>query len=54
MRANGMRAGFTNAMKTPDDTLVFVTPEEEKQIRDDQAECMGCLSPVRFLVVGGQ
>ena len=40
--------GFTNAMKTPDDTLIFVTPEEEKQIRVDQAECMGCLSQCGF------
>ena len=40
--------GFTNAMKTPDDTLIFVSPEEEKQIRVDQAECMGCLSQCGF------
>ena len=38
----------------PDDTLIFVTPEEEKQIRKDQAECMGCLSPMLLLVLGGQ
>ena len=48
MRANGMRAGFTNAMKSPDDTLIFVTPEEEKHIRNDQADCMGCLSQCAF------
>src|SRR4029453_12782897 len=41
-------AGFTKAMKTPDDTLIFVAPEEEKQIRIDQAECMGCLSQCAF------
>ena len=41
-------AGFTNAMKTPDDTLVFVTPEDEKIIRKDQADCMGCLSQCAF------
>jgi hypothetical protein len=35
-------------MKTPDDTLVFVTPEEEKIIRKDQADCMGCLSQCSF------
>jgi len=40
--------GFTQAMKTPDDTLIFVTPEEEKHIRVDQAECMGCLSQCGF------
>src|ERR1051326_436920 len=37
-------AGHTKAMKTPDDTIIFVKPDEEKQIRKDQAECMGCLS----------
>jgi len=41
-------AGFTEAMKTPDDTLVFVTPEEMKEIRKDQADCMGCLSQCSF------
>ena len=40
--------GFTQAMKTPDDTLVFVTPDEEKIIRKDQADCMGCLSQCSF------
>ncbi len=40
--------GFTNAMKSPDDTLIFVTPEEEKHIRVDQSECMGCLSQCAF------
>ena len=41
-------AGYTNAMKSPDDTLIFVTPEEEKMIRKDQADCMGCLSQCSF------
>ena len=41
-------AGFTEAMKTPDDTLIFVSPEEQKLIRRDQAECMGCLSQCSF------
>jgi nitronate monooxygenase len=41
-------AGFTEAMKTPDDTLIFVDPDEQKQIRIDQAECMGCLSQCAF------
>jgi hypothetical protein len=40
--------GFTSAMKSPDDTLIFVMPGEEKQIRTDQAECMGCLSQCAF------
>ena len=41
-------AGFTEALKTPDDTLVFVTPDEMKTIRKDQADCMGCLSHCSF------
>ncbi|MDQ3145266.1 MAG: nitronate monooxygenase [Pseudomonadota bacterium] len=41
-------AGYTEAIKTPDDTLIFVTPEEQKGIRKDQADCMGCLSQCAF------
>ena len=41
-------AGFTESLKTPDSTLVFVTPDESRQIRADQQGCMGCLSACRF------
>jgi NAD(P)H-dependent flavin oxidoreductase YrpB (nitropropane dioxygenase family) len=40
--------GFTEALKTPDNTLVFVTPEDKLTIRKDQADCMGCLSHCGF------
>ncbi len=40
--------GFTEALRTPDSTLVFVTPEKAEQIRRDQIECMGCLSACLF------
>ena len=40
--------GYTEALKTPDETLVFVTPEEKGIIRKDQADCMGCLSQCAF------
>jgi hypothetical protein len=40
--------GYTTALKTPDNTLVFVTPEERADIRKDQADCMGCLSHCQF------
>ncbi len=43
-----MAAGFTEAMKTPDATLIFVSPEKSREIRVDQQECMGCLSACRF------
>jgi NAD(P)H-dependent flavin oxidoreductase YrpB (nitropropane dioxygenase family) len=49
LRARGwFGAGFTDALKTPDNTLVFVTPEEKAGIRKDQADCMGCLSHCQF------
>ena len=47
-------AGFTNAMKTPDDTLVFVTPEEEKIIRERPGRLHGLPVAMRLLVLGGQ
>lgn len=41
-------AGFTEAMRTPDDTLIFVTPAKGREILKDQVDCMGCLSHCRF------
>ncbi|MEQ8387168.1 MAG: nitronate monooxygenase [Alphaproteobacteria bacterium] len=43
-----MRAGFTEALRTPDSTLIFVTPEKAGEIRTDQIDCMGCLSACQF------
>jgi nitronate monooxygenase len=40
--------GYTEGLKTPDETLVFVTPEEKHVIRKDQSDCMGCLSQCGF------
>lgn len=40
--------GFTEAMRTPDHTLIFVTPENEQKIHKDQVDCMGCLSACKF------
>ncbi len=42
------KAGYTEAMKTPDSTVIFVTPDKFKQIREDQINCMGCLSHCLF------
>ena len=48
-RARGWVAeGFTEAVRTPDDTVVFVTPDERATIRKDQTDCMGCLSHCGF------
>ncbi|MEP3051649.1 MAG: nitronate monooxygenase [Erythrobacter sp.] len=40
--------GHTEALKTPDDTAVFVTPDSRDTIRQDQQDCMGCLSHCGF------
>ena len=40
--------GFSEAMRTPDSTLVFVEPERAARIVKDQVDCMGCLSVCRF------
>lgn len=40
--------GFVEAMRTPDSTLIFVTPEKEGEILKDQIDCMGCLSACLF------
>lgn len=43
-----MNAGFTEPMRTPDTTLIFVTPEKAQTIVQDQIDCMGCLSACLF------
>ncbi len=40
--------GYEKAMKTPGDTLIFVTADKCAEIRKDQADCVGCLSQCRF------
>jgi len=48
-RARGWAAqGFEHALRTPDDTVVFVSGAERDTIRVDQADCMGCLSHCGF------
>ncbi|OYV59656.1 MAG: nitronate monooxygenase, partial [Acidocella sp. 21-58-7] len=41
-------AGFTEALRTPYSTLIFVGPEKAIEIHHDQVNCMGCLSQCRF------
>lgn len=43
-----MRDGHTEPLKTPDGTIVFVTPDKRDTIRKDQQDCMGCLSHCQF------
>jgi nitronate monooxygenase len=40
--------GYIEAMRTPDSTLIFVTPEKAREITRDQVACMACLSQCRF------
>ncbi|MBI1774696.1 MAG: nitronate monooxygenase [Proteobacteria bacterium] len=40
--------GYTEALRTPDTTLIFVAPAKARQIQNDQIECMGCLSACLF------
>jgi nitronate monooxygenase len=42
------KQGFTEILKTPDNTVIFVTPQEASVIRKDQIDCMGCLSHCKF------
>lgn len=43
-----MAQGFTEALKTPDQTLIFVDDNSRDAIRKDQTDCMGCLSQCSF------
>lgn len=43
-----IEAGYDVPMKTPDNTLVFVTKEKSAEIIFDQVNCMGCLSHCKF------
>ncbi|MBI5121868.1 MAG: nitronate monooxygenase [Rhodospirillales bacterium] len=48
-RAEGWIAqGFTEGLRTPDSTLIFVSPAKAEEIRADQIACMGCLSGCSF------
>lgn len=48
MAESWVAQGFTEAMRTPDSTLIFVTPEKSHEILKDQIDCMGCLSACQF------
>ena len=43
-----MSNGNTEGLRTPDSTMIFVSPEKRVEIRTDQANCMGCLSACNF------
>jgi len=40
--------GYTEALRTPDETIVFVKKEVEEEIKKDRENCIGCLSCCHF------
>ncbi len=46
--ANFENNGYTQSIKTPDSTMVFVSKSEQEEIVKDQGDCMGCLSACAF------
>ena len=49
IKADGWAAdGFSVPLKTPDDTLVFVSQEKADKIKQAQIDCVGCLSHCKF------
>ncbi len=49
IKAEGYKNSDRNiAVKTPDSSVVFVTPAEQAEIRGDLKNCKGCLSQCRF------
>lgn len=45
---NWVSQGYEEALRTPDSTLIFVTPAQATSIHEDQVNCMGCLSACLF------
>ncbi len=43
-----IREGYTEGLKTPDNTMIFVSLSKAREIRKDQIDCMGCLSQCKF------
>ena len=45
---NQIKAGYSVIQETPDGTIVFLTPEEWETMKQDRANCCGCLSQCQF------
>ncbi|MFI3241956.1 MAG: nitronate monooxygenase [Alphaproteobacteria bacterium] len=41
-------AGYTEIKETPDNTVVFLTTNEWKEMQEDRKNCIGCLSQCQF------
>ena len=46
--ARWIEEGYSELLKTPDNSVVFVTMKQSQEIRKDQIDCMGCLSACKF------
>ena len=40
--------GYNEALRTPDETIVFVSKEDSEEIDEDRKNCIGCLSCCHF------
>tara|TARA_E500000178_G_scaffold319805_1_gene342405 strand:+ start:947 stop:2335 length:1389 start_codon:yes stop_codon:yes gene_type:complete len=45
---NFIKQGFSEPLRTPDNTLVMVAEDKAEEIKKDQTDCMGCLSQCKF------
>jgi NAD(P)H-dependent flavin oxidoreductase YrpB (nitropropane dioxygenase family) len=45
---NQINSGASVIQETPDQTVVFLTPDEWTKMKKDRAECVGCLSQCQF------
>lgn len=45
---NWIVGGYTKILETPDSTLLFVTREKAREIKQDQRDCKGCLAACKF------
>ena len=45
---NQIAAGYTEIRETPDSSVVFLTPQEWTQMKEDRKNCVGCLSQCQF------
>lgn len=45
---NQIKAGFSVIQETPDGTVVFLSPDEWTTMKQDRANCLGCLSQCQF------
>lgn len=50
---NQINEGFSVIQETPDGTVVFLTSDEWKVMKEDRAKCLGCLSQCQFSAWSG-